>query len=633
VARKRGLTVLVLFVVGCIGPGHGSGRLERDALSGPVPWTDKPLADAPDDFRFAIVTDRTGEHRDAIFEAAVEKLNLLQPAFVISVGDLIEGYTEDPAQLATEWDEFQGMVAGLSVPFFYAPGNHDYSNTTMARVWRERFGPSFYRFRYKDVLFVVLNSELFSSVSNPGHPVEGPDTQDAQMAFVRRTLAEEPQARFTFVLLHQPLWDRAEPHKNWLEIETLLGERPYAVFAGHFHKYTKQVRHDRRYITLATTGGASRLRGLDRGEFDQVALVSMSAAGPVVANLLLDGIQDENVRTEAMRTTVNRLDRAIAPLASNVPPRDFRAGEVRFEVRNDGKKPLDVSGAFEAAADLAPRKERVTVQVAPGAKQTIPVALRAARPLDLASAAPALATWTLETEQEDGKVVSIEAESWLLPESRFEVSRARRPVVVDGALGEWPALRFVAQGRPSQGEDVAGPEGGSFRFGVSYDDQFVYVAVDAVDPTPYNDAARSEREQDAISVVLDARPDPERSANEEFFRAIQTGSMRKMVWAWLTPVEAQPDPIFRAMLPQLPDGARRAVKKTPKGFSAELAIPRAWMDQRQGGGPWQAFRLEVGQQDFDAEGREHVQHVWRPSRFGTGQAMPTPGSGTFVRSR
>ena len=628
----RGLALLALCVVGCIGPGHGGARFERDALEGPVPWTDRPVADAPEDFHFAIVTDRTGEHRDGIFEEAMEKLNLLQPAFVISVGDLIEGYSEDPAELATQWDEFEGFVDRLSVPFFYAPGNHDYSNATMASVWRERFGPSFYRFRYKGVLFVVLNSELFSSVSNPGKPVEGADTQAAQMEFVRRTLGQEPQARFTFVLIHQPLWDRAKPHADWLEVESLLGERPYAVFAGHFHRYTKQVRHDRRYITLATTGGGSRMRGIDRGEFDHVALVSMSASEPVVANLMLDGIYDEDVRTEAMRETVNRLDRAVAPLASSVPSRDFRGGEVRFQVRNEGPTPIAVTGVFEAGKDLAPRKEEVSLRLEPGAEQTVPVALRALRPLDLASAAPALAHWTLETEEPGGKSVSVELESWLLPESRFEVQRARRPVVVDGALGEWPPLRFATQGRPSQGEDVAGPEGGSFRFGVSYGDDFVYVAVDAVDPTPYNDAARSEREQDAISVVLDARPDPERSANEPFFGAISSGSMAKLVFAWLTPVEAQPDPIFRAMLPELPDGARRAVRKTSRGFSAELAIPRAWLDERQGG-PWQAFRLDVGQQDFDADGREHVQHVWRPSRFGTGQAMPTPGSGTFVRGR
>ena len=628
--RRRTLAWLAAIAIGCIGPGHQGAPLERDRLAGPAPWTDAPLVDSPDDFRFALVTDRTGEHRDAIFESAIEKLNLLRPAFVLSVGDLIEGYTEDSTALASQWDEFQGIVRRLAVPFFYAPGNHDYSNTRMAEVWRERFGPSFYRFRYHDVLFVILNSELFSSVSNPGHSIEGPDTQAAQMEFVRRTLSEEPQARFTFVLLHQPLWDREDPPVDWLEVESRLGDRPYAVFAGHIHAYTKQVRHDRRYITLATTGGRSQLRGLDRGEFDEVALVSVTSSGPVIANLLLDGIQNEDVRTEATRAVVARLDHAISQAVDRVPERGFRAGEVRFTVRNDGRVPLTLEGRFEAGPDLAPKSDRVSVHVAPGAVESVPVQLRSARALDLASAAPARAHWTLTSEEPSGPV-SVDLESWLLPDARFEVPRAVRKVVVDGDLSEWPPLRFAALGRPSQDGNAAGPEGGSFRFGVSYDDRFVYVAVAATDPTPWSDPARSERDQDAVSVLLDARPDPARSANDGFFRAIANGSMKQMVWAWLMPVEAQPDPIFRSMMPPLPEGTQRAVKRTAKGYTAELAIPAAFLDERQGR-PWQTFRLEVGQRDVDADGRDQVQHVWRPSRFGTGSALPVPGSGTFVRA-
>ena len=38
----------------------------------------------------------------------------------------------------------------------------------------------------------------------------------------------------------------------------MLGQRDYTVFAGHSHRHVKIVRHDRRYITLATTGGNSR---------------------------------------------------------------------------------------------------------------------------------------------------------------------------------------------------------------------------------------------------------------------------------------------------------------------------------------------------------------------------------------
>jgi hypothetical protein len=70
------------------------------------------------------------------------------------------------------------------------------------------------------------------------------------------------------------------------------------VFAGHTHDYLKSVRDGRRHIVLATTGGGSKLRGLAAGEFDHVVWVTMTPGGPRVANLLLDGIHDEDVRLE-----------------------------------------------------------------------------------------------------------------------------------------------------------------------------------------------------------------------------------------------------------------------------------------------------------------------------------------------
>ena len=64
-------------------------------LKGPHPWSDKPLLDDPSRFHIAIMTDRTGGHRPGVWMQAVESVNLLRPDFVMSVGDLIEGYTED----------------------------------------------------------------------------------------------------------------------------------------------------------------------------------------------------------------------------------------------------------------------------------------------------------------------------------------------------------------------------------------------------------------------------------------------------------------------------------------------------------------------------------------------------------
>src|SRR5262249_51668329 len=301
-------TVLTLAcALGCA----GAPRIEVARIAGPAPWTRLDAADDPRDFAFAVVSDRTGGDRAGVFERAVDALNLLSPAFVVSIGDLIEGGTEDPAQLDAMWAEFDAITARLQMPFFRVPGNHDYSNPTMARDWVRRFGPSYYSFVYKGVLFLALNSELFSSYRNPGHPVEGGDTQEAQMRFIERALAEHRDARWTVVLLHQPFWDTPGEHADWDRVEARLGDRPYTVLAGHFHRYARQIRHGREYITLGTTGGQSDLRGIDRGEFDHVMLVTMHSASPVIANLLLDGIHGADVFTAEMRTLMGELDRAV----------------------------------------------------------------------------------------------------------------------------------------------------------------------------------------------------------------------------------------------------------------------------------------------------------------------------------
>src|SRR4051794_11661139 len=104
------------------------------------PVTHLKLNNGPSEFQFAVVSDRTGGHRPKVFSRAVEQINLLQPEFVVSVGDLVEGYTSDKQRIAREWKEFQTYVGKLQMPFFYVPGNHDLANKTMLGVWKEKFG-------------------------------------------------------------------------------------------------------------------------------------------------------------------------------------------------------------------------------------------------------------------------------------------------------------------------------------------------------------------------------------------------------------------------------------------------------------------------------------------------------------
>lgn len=286
-----GLLVSALAFSGAGKKTPATAELQID-IENRNPWTHLRLNDAAEKFHFIVVSDRTGGHRARIFSQAVEQINLLQPAFVVSVGDLIEGYSKDPAVLAAQWKEFQGYAHKLNMPFFYVPGNHDVSNPVQADLWKERFGKRYYHFLYKDVLFLAVNSDDPNETGKEGR------ISKEQVEYFEKVLKENSKVRWIFVCLHKPIWTQNNLDTNgWLDIEKALAGRKYTVFAGHIHHYQKFVRQGMNYYQLATTGGGSRLRGLAYGEFDHVAWVTMKPEGaPVIANLMLDGILPENLK-------------------------------------------------------------------------------------------------------------------------------------------------------------------------------------------------------------------------------------------------------------------------------------------------------------------------------------------------
>ena len=99
---------LAVGIHGCQTPSVKPARIVVVDRPGANPWTDLQFRNDPDAFQFAIVTDRTGGLRAGVFPDGVRKADLLQPEFVMSVGDLIQGYTEDEAELDRQWDEFAG---------------------------------------------------------------------------------------------------------------------------------------------------------------------------------------------------------------------------------------------------------------------------------------------------------------------------------------------------------------------------------------------------------------------------------------------------------------------------------------------------------------------------------------------
>jgi hypothetical protein len=291
------MRTLILALTGCgvLGAAAAFSRQEKGKeftarQEARNPWTSTKLNNDRDEFQFAIVTDRTGGHRARVFSRAVARLNLLQPEFVLSVGDLIEGGNKKPEQLAAEWEEFDGYVKQLKMPFFYVPGNHDVGNATTDKLWQKRLGRRHYHFVYRNVLFLCLNTD-----DPPG--TGGWHLGQEQVEYAEKTLADNARVRWTIVALHKPIWTPAKlAQSGWAAVEKALAGRPYTVFCGHVHSYRKFVRQGRNYYQLATTGGGSRMRGVGYGEFDHIVWVRMKKSGPVLANVLLDSILPDDLR-------------------------------------------------------------------------------------------------------------------------------------------------------------------------------------------------------------------------------------------------------------------------------------------------------------------------------------------------
>ena len=282
-----------------------------------MPWTHDSFDVEEDRFMFAIFSDLYGGEREGVFAVAMEQLQLLRPELVLNVGDLIDGGTEDRDRLTREWDEFDAKIDHMQAPVFYIGGNHDLTNPVMREFWEDRYGARYYHFIYKNVLFLMLDSEdyeedrmreIYDARARAlqvlkSEPEKAPETdyfkmperqtgsiRAEQATYFRQVIADHPDVRWTFLLMHKPVW-RNDSAIEFQSLESALSDRPYTVINGHFHSYSHTERNGRDYIHLGTTSGGQN--PTDQMAFDHVTLVTMTDAGPSLVNLRLEGILDK----------------------------------------------------------------------------------------------------------------------------------------------------------------------------------------------------------------------------------------------------------------------------------------------------------------------------------------------------
>ncbi len=175
------------------------------------------------------------EHDVASFGQAVRQINELRPDLVVICGDLVEQPVDE------SFADFNRIKAGLKIPAYCAPGNHDIGgNPTITSInrYREKTGRDYYSIEHKGYTFVMVNTQLWKA------PVEG--ETEKQDSWLAQTL-ENARTRKSPVIVvgHYPLFvktlDEEDEYFN-LPVakrkELLDLYREYgvvAVLAGHTH--------------------------------------------------------------------------------------------------------------------------------------------------------------------------------------------------------------------------------------------------------------------------------------------------------------------------------------------------------------------------------------------------------------
>jgi predicted phosphodiesterase len=244
--------------------------------------------------RFAIIGDRTGGHQEGIYEQIVSAVENEKPEFVMTVGDQIEGYTEDTATLSRQWQEYRSIVSGLSMSLYLVPGNHDISTSSQLGQYLANAGQPYYSFYHEKMHFVVLDASRWES---------GDSLPAEQLEWLATDLKQSRNARRTFVFYHKPFWYGTTTDGRPDTLHKLFVKYGVdAVFCGHLHEYFSGTYDSIRYTVVGSSGGGAEPG--PTGILYHWVMVTADDDELTIVPVLLDGEHRrwDDVTVEDMRT-------------------------------------------------------------------------------------------------------------------------------------------------------------------------------------------------------------------------------------------------------------------------------------------------------------------------------------------
>src|SRR5450755_3909274 len=147
-----------------------------------------------DSFPFVILGDRTGEAQPGVYERVWRAAAAENPAFVVSVGDSIEGLNDATAE--DEWRRLEQILTPYrQIPLFLAPGNHDIWSARSQAAFEKHAGHApHYGFDHGQVHVTVLDNSRSDVL------------EVAELAFLEKDLEAHKDQPVKFIVMHRPSW-------------------------------------------------------------------------------------------------------------------------------------------------------------------------------------------------------------------------------------------------------------------------------------------------------------------------------------------------------------------------------------------------------------------------------------------
>ena len=213
-------------------------------------------AEPKNNFRFAIIGDRTGSAIPGIYERVWREAAAGNPNFAINVGDTIEGVKDELAE--SQWRELRPIWSRYRFPFYFTPGNHDIWSERSLQIYKKETGrPNFYSFNFEDAHFTVLDNSRTLVLDQE------------QLKFLEDDLKANRDHSPKFVFFHKPFWiaflmlGSGEFPLHQLAKKYGVGY----IISGHGHQFMRRTRDGITYMAVGSSGAKLKGEGFAQGWF------------------------------------------------------------------------------------------------------------------------------------------------------------------------------------------------------------------------------------------------------------------------------------------------------------------------------------------------------------------------------